>query len=421
MRLAAQQNVSISDVPANPDPTSVLDVSSSSKGMLMPRLSSAQRNAISSPANGLLVYDTDVNCVMFYSTALGSWNSLCSVPTTATLIANTANVPQGSSFCPSGGILLTMGNDTNSNNTLDQSEITSTQYICNGLTGATGPQGPAGIAGNNGINCWDTNANGVNDATEDTNNDGSWNSLDCIGATGPAGPIGATGPQGPAGPAGATGPQGPAGPTGATGPQGPAGPIGATGPQGIQGPQGPAGTACAPTSLNFNPSGTVTYADNCGNTVTSPNGAWLVGGNTAPASNNLGQTGNAPLVLITNNQNRMSVEANGDIFVAGSKPIFIRRYNCNNCDNPDRSTGVSANDYSAVIAGFYPNNATSPVTTAASVRSMMYVKNGIWNYKGDLENPNKEDWVVEIMFIKRQIVDEQRPTNGTYNSGGQGF
>jgi hypothetical protein len=43
--LFAQQNVSISDVPATPNPTSVLDVSSTTKGMLMPRMTTAQRNA----------------------------------------------------------------------------------------------------------------------------------------------------------------------------------------------------------------------------------------------------------------------------------------------------------------------------------------------------------------------------------------
>ncbi|MFM7667834.1 MAG: hypothetical protein ACKO7D_06560, partial [Bacteroidota bacterium] len=85
----SQQNVSISDVPATPNPTSVLDVSSTTKGMLMPRMTTTQRNAIIGPANGLLVYDTDVNCVMYYSTTLASWNSLCAGSSTSSLIANT--------------------------------------------------------------------------------------------------------------------------------------------------------------------------------------------------------------------------------------------------------------------------------------------------------------------------------------------
>ena len=284
--LYAQQNVSISDVPATPNPTSVLDVSSTTKGMLMPRMTTAQRNAIVGPANGLLIYDTDVNCVMYYSTTLTSWNSLCAGSSASSLIANTTSVAAGAN-CASGGVLLQLGNDANSNGVLDAAEITSSQYICNGQAGATGPagpagaigatgpqgpigltgpagaagpagsigatgpqgpagpQGPIGLVGTNGINCWDTNGNGINDPAEDANGDGLFNSTDCTvgiaGPQGPAGPAGATGPAGPAGATGLTGPAGPTGATGLTGPAGPAGPAGATGLTGPAGPTGPAG------------------------------------------------------------------------------------------------------------------------------------------------------------------------------------
>jgi hypothetical protein len=42
-----------------PDASAALDVSSTSKGFLPPRLSQAQRNAIASPATGLIIYQTD--------------------------------------------------------------------------------------------------------------------------------------------------------------------------------------------------------------------------------------------------------------------------------------------------------------------------------------------------------------------------
>ena len=261
----AQQNVSISDVPATPNPTSVLDVSSTTKGMLMPRMTTAQRNGIVVPANGLLVYDTDVNCVMYYSTTLTSWNSLCAGSSASSLIANTTTVAAGAN-CPSGGVLLQLGNDGNSNGILDATEITSNQYICNGQAGATGPQGPIGLtgaagaigtqgpigltgpAGTIGISCWDINGNGINDPSEDTNGDGTFNTTDCTvgivgpqGPAGPQGPIGLTGPAGLAGATGATGPQGPIGSTGATGTTGPIGLTGPTGAAGATGPQGPIG------------------------------------------------------------------------------------------------------------------------------------------------------------------------------------
>jgi hypothetical protein len=45
----------------------LLDVSSTSKGLLAPRMTTTQRNAIASPAKGLLVYDTDLNGLYHYN------------------------------------------------------------------------------------------------------------------------------------------------------------------------------------------------------------------------------------------------------------------------------------------------------------------------------------------------------------------
>lgn len=47
----------------NPNSSSALDVSSNNSGVLIPRLTTAQRDAISNPAEGLLVYNTDTNCL----------------------------------------------------------------------------------------------------------------------------------------------------------------------------------------------------------------------------------------------------------------------------------------------------------------------------------------------------------------------
>src|SRR5262245_31183432 len=53
------QNVGINN-PA-PDASSLLDLTSTSKGLLVPRMTSAQRIAIPTPATGLLVYDATLN------------------------------------------------------------------------------------------------------------------------------------------------------------------------------------------------------------------------------------------------------------------------------------------------------------------------------------------------------------------------
>ena len=65
-----------------PDASAVLDIQSSSndKGVLIPRMTQAQRNAISSPATGLMIFQTDGN-VGFYFYDGSSWESFGEVKT----------------------------------------------------------------------------------------------------------------------------------------------------------------------------------------------------------------------------------------------------------------------------------------------------------------------------------------------------
>lgn len=62
------QNVAITDDNAYvPNNSSVLDVKSTSKGMLIPRLTSIQRTSIATPALGLIVFDTNDSCFYYYN------------------------------------------------------------------------------------------------------------------------------------------------------------------------------------------------------------------------------------------------------------------------------------------------------------------------------------------------------------------
>jgi len=56
---AYAQGVAINKNGAAPDPSAMLDVQSTEKGMLVPRMTQAQRDAISSPAASLLIYQTN--------------------------------------------------------------------------------------------------------------------------------------------------------------------------------------------------------------------------------------------------------------------------------------------------------------------------------------------------------------------------
>ena len=69
------QNVGINDDGSPPDNSAIVDVKSNTKGFLIPRMTTAQREAITSPADGLLIYNTTTKCFNYYSG--GSWKSFC--------------------------------------------------------------------------------------------------------------------------------------------------------------------------------------------------------------------------------------------------------------------------------------------------------------------------------------------------------
>ena len=60
---------------SSPNASAILDVSSTSKGVLIPRMTAAQKNAISSPTTGLLIFQTDAPSDFYYYNG-SSWTSL---------------------------------------------------------------------------------------------------------------------------------------------------------------------------------------------------------------------------------------------------------------------------------------------------------------------------------------------------------
>jgi hypothetical protein len=369
--VSAQDNMGIGTL--TPHPSAILEVSSTTKGVLLPRLTSSQRNAVVAPAQGLFVFDITTESFWYFDGA--QWIE--------------AIGPLG----PAGP----QGPD--------------------GPTGPTGPQGPVGA---------DSNVPGPTGPQGPTGSQGIAGIAGPMGPTGPQGNIGPTGNTGPAGPIGVDGPIGPQGiqgPIGPIGVQGIQGPIGPTGSQGIQGPQGnvgptgPTGQASYNISLVSNSNGTISITDD-GGTLTTTAGAWLTNGNagTSPPGNYLGTTDAQPLAIGTNGTEKMRILANGNIWVDGVKPVLVRRYFCNGCDNPNRNTGVSTAEYVAFIGGFYP---TGNQGDSESTRARMYASGGTWWFKGDAQNVNNEDWSIDVVFIKLEMVDDQRPASS--NGGGTGF
>ena len=132
VKVSAQNNVGIGT--ATPAPSAILDLTDTQRGLLLPRVTSAQRTAIAAPANGLMVYDITVDCVFYYS-SLSGWQSLCQQ-------------------AGGGGTGAT------------------------GTTGITGPTGPAGSA----------STVGPTGATGPTGIAGTVGATGATGLTGPTGP-----------------------------------------------------------------------------------------------------------------------------------------------------------------------------------------------------------------------------------------
>jgi hypothetical protein len=77
----------------NPNPSAKLEIVSTTQGFLPPRMTTAQRNAISSPSAGLTIYNTTVNCLQWWNGNV--WFDGC---------GNNPHLqyPAGSIFCASG-------------------------------------------------------------------------------------------------------------------------------------------------------------------------------------------------------------------------------------------------------------------------------------------------------------------------------
>ena len=273
----AQDGVGINTT--TPDASSALDIVSTSKGILIPRLTLVERDAITNPATGLLIYQIDVTSGFYFFNG-NIWQNLEGIqgPQGETGLAGTNGVDglDGTNGLSAYQIAFaadnTIGDEatwlTSLKGETGDTGATGPQGTQGdvgpiGATGQTGPQGVQGVAGTNGTN--GLSAYQIAFAADNTIGDeATW----LTSLKGETGDTGATGPQGTQGVAGTNGTnglsayqiafaaddtigdeatwltslKGETGDTGATGPQGLKGDTGLTGAQGAQGVAGTNGT-----------------------------------------------------------------------------------------------------------------------------------------------------------------------------------
>jgi|GEM_PF-2698712 len=70
--------VGISNDGSQPDNSAMFDIKSTNRGFLPPRMTIAQRNAIITPVAGLVIYNTDMDCIEFYTGPADGWTCPCS-------------------------------------------------------------------------------------------------------------------------------------------------------------------------------------------------------------------------------------------------------------------------------------------------------------------------------------------------------
>lgn len=78
-------------------PSAQVEISSTSKGLLVPRLSKAERDAIVAPANGLIIYNKTSDCINYYVEDITRWLSLCGTYDPATINLVNCDSPVGPS------------------------------------------------------------------------------------------------------------------------------------------------------------------------------------------------------------------------------------------------------------------------------------------------------------------------------------
>jgi len=197
-----------------PDSSSALDIESTTGGILIPRLTEIQRDAIGSPATGLMIYQTDQTTGFYFYNGT-AWTRIEGVAgpqgeqgpqgpqgETGAAGTNGTNGSDGADGADGKGISSTVDNG---DGTFTITYTDNTTFTTSDFTGPQGPQGETGAAGTNGTNGSDgaDGADGKGISSTVDNGDGTFTitytdntTFTTSDFTGPQGPQGETGAEG---------------------------------------------------------------------------------------------------------------------------------------------------------------------------------------------------------------------------------
>lgn len=109
----------------------------------------------------------------------------------------------------------------------------------------------------------------------------------------------------------------------------------------------------------------------------------------------------------------------GQFYVGSStayKPFMIRSYNANFTKIGHVDTGVSTNDYAAMVVGFDPGQYDILENTSEHHLDAMATPDGFGGFwRVRLEKPSSDlsTWTVHVLFIRREMADDQRTSFGS--------
>jgi hypothetical protein len=115
IQILYSQGVGVSESGADPHPSAILDASSTSKGVVIPRMTTVQRDAIESPVLGLQIFNVTTNCFeAFYGISWQSMHCGCSAAPSDLMFSDNGPL----NYCLNQAIAInapaTQGGDPNS-------------------------------------------------------------------------------------------------------------------------------------------------------------------------------------------------------------------------------------------------------------------------------------------------------------------